>query len=100
MFSFFPHFFSNLKSFQAHRAIIINNNPPINGKTDKSHEITAVEDVNSELPSSSKKQEFAGFLEICMVHGGKTNSRFNIKTMRISRKPANFSFWKQTEIQN
>ena len=31
-------------------------------------------DVNSDLPASSKKQKVAGFLEIYMVHCGKTNA--------------------------
>ena len=48
------------------------------------------EDVNSELPSSSKNKKFAGFLEICMVHGSKTNSRFTIMNHANLKKACEF----------
>ena len=51
------------------------------------------EDVNSELPSSSKKRKFAGFLEICMVHGGKTNVRLAIMNYANLKKAFEFLFF-------
>ena len=50
-------------------------------------------DVNSELPASSEKRKFAGFLEIYMVHGGKTNVYLAIMNYANLKKACEFSFF-------
>ena len=54
------------------------------------------EDVNSELPASSKNRKFAGFLEIRIVYDGKAN--FCLITMNHAnvKKAYEFSFLKLT----
>ena len=61
---------------------------------DKVHKNVQWKDVNSELPASSKKRKFSGFLEICMVHDGKANVCLTICMNHANLKKAcKFSFF-------